>query len=83
MDSTHTLPGYVGEAQSCNAWCAFQFWSENKTHHLAYASVDLHGGIALAVRVFDIYAAVVSVTKDAARYLAGRDADTMAPLFFT
>lgn len=70
--STNGLPGYVGDAESCDA---FKFWSMDKTHHLAYAYMDGNGGIAVAVRVFDIHAAVVSVTRDAARYLAGCDAN--------
>jgi hypothetical protein len=71
--STDHLDAYVGDADACDA---FKPWSADKTHHLAYSTVPGDHGIAIAVRVFDIYAAVVSVTKDAARYLAGSDART-------
>lgn len=71
-DSTNGLPVWVGDAESCDA---FKFWSANKTHHLAYAFAG-NDGIALAVRVFDLHAAVVWVTKDAARYLSDPDANT-------
>ena len=74
MNSTNGLPGYVGDVEGCGA---FRFWSNNKTHHLAYAFHDGNGGIAISVRVFDIYATIVPVTKDAARYLAGHDANTV------
>jgi hypothetical protein len=71
--STDHLDAYVGDADACDA---FKPWSADKTHHLAYSTVPGDHGIAIAVRVFDIHAAVVSVTKDAARYLAGSDART-------
>ncbi|MFI5020558.1 MAG: HNH endonuclease [Alphaproteobacteria bacterium] len=69
--STDGLPAYVGDAEGCDA---FKFWSPNKTHHLAYA-VAWKYGISIAVRVFDVHAAVVCVTKDPARYLTGRDTE--------
>jgi hypothetical protein len=71
--STDHLDAYVGDADACDA---FKLWSSDKTHHLACSTVPGDRGIAIAVRVFDIHAAVVSVTKDAGRYLAGSDART-------
>ena len=72
LTSTDGLPGYVGDADGCDN---FNFWSLDKTHHLVYANTVAESyGIAIAVRVFDIHAAVVWVTKDTARYLAGHDA---------
>jgi hypothetical protein len=70
MNSTDGLRGYVGDVAGCDA---FRFWSDDNRHHLAYAFHDANGGIAMAVRVFDIQAAVVSMTNDAARYLSGQD----------
>ncbi len=61
--------GYVGDAQGCDA---FNFWTPDEAHHLAYASV-INRSIAIAIRVFDIHAAVILVTNDAARYLRGPD----------
>jgi hypothetical protein len=66
--------GYIGDDENCGA---FKFWSEDKTHHIAYAFADGDGGIALAVRVFDIYAAVVSIIRDAARYITGKDTNAV------
>ena len=65
--STNKIPGYVGDAASCDA---FKIWSADKVHHIAYATAA-SGGIFMAVRVFDIHAAIVEVTKDAARYFPG------------
>jgi hypothetical protein len=54
----------VLDAGDCKA---FKLWSGDKTHHLAYASVagDV---ILIGVRVFDIYAAVVTVTSNGGPY---------------
>ncbi|PKU22994.1 HNH endonuclease [Telmatospirillum siberiense] len=62
--STDGLPGYVGPAEDCNV---FAQWLPNADHHLAYSQVT-HDGIGIAVRIFDVYAAVVWVSKDASRY---------------
>ena len=59
------MAGYVGEAEPCTA---FQFWTPHEAHHLAYASV-VGDAIVVAARVFDIYAAVVVVSRDRARYV--------------
>lgn len=75
--STNDVPGHIGDAQGCDA---FNFWTPNKAHHLAYATV-INQGVALAVRVFDIHAAVILVTNDAARYLRGNP-DDLAMLRF-
>ncbi len=67
--STDEIPGYVGEASGCSA---FPPWISSPTEHLAVTSTD-GKAILLAVRVFDIYAAVIPVSLDAARYLAGQE----------
>jgi hypothetical protein len=68
--STNNLPGYVGDAAGCEA---FKLWSHDKTHHIAF-STAVNGSIMMGVRVFDIQAALVEITKDARRYLMGPDA---------
>ena|SRR5665213_912520 len=67
--STDRLPACVGD----EAFGAFNWWSDDKTRHLAYTFVG-EGAIAIAVRLFDVHAAVVWVTNDAARYLSVHDA---------
>jgi hypothetical protein len=67
LASTDGVLGYVGDAQGCDA---FNFWTPNEAHHLAYASV-INRRIAIAIRVFDIHAAVILVTNDAAPLLSG------------
>lgn len=69
-NSTDKLPAYVADAEGFEA---FKLWPSNETEHLAYAFAG-DDGIAIAVRVFNIHAAFVWVTKDPTRYLSGRDA---------
>lgn len=72
--STNHLMGYIGDATDCRA---FNLWSLDKTHHLALAqAAPENQGIYIAVRIFDIHAASICVTKNATKYLVGRDADT-------
>ena len=66
--STDQYPAWVGDAEDCGA---FEFWSADRRQHLAYAFADRNLGIAIAVRVFDIHAAIVWVTKNANTYLGG------------
>jgi len=69
--STDELPAHV---ECAEGFAPFYLWSPDKTHHLAYATA-VNGNIVVAVRVFDIFAAAVEVTKDAARYLSGGDSE--------
>jgi hypothetical protein len=62
--STEGLPGYVGPLEGHNL---FPYWTPSKSNHLAYSNVQ-NGGLVIAVRVFDLYGAIVSVSKDASRY---------------
>lgn len=62
--STDGLPGYVGPADGCDV---FPQWLPNADHHLAYSTVT-HACIGIAVRIFDVYAAVVWVSRDVSRY---------------
>ena len=62
--STDHLTGYVGEAPGCTV---FRHWNSHEAHHLAYATV-VANSVIISVRVFDIYAASVVVSKDASRY---------------
>jgi HNH endonuclease len=42
-----------------------KFWIPNQSHHLAYSNVHSETKqVAVAVRIFDIYAAIVPVSKD-------------------
>ena len=67
--STDRLAAWAGEADNCEV---FRYWSVETNNHLALAFAG-DDGIAIAVRVFDIHAAVVWVATDAARYLSGPD----------
>jgi hypothetical protein len=70
-NSTDRLPVFTSD----EAFEAFYLWPEEKTNHLAFAFAG-DDGIAIAVRIFDAHAAVVWVTKDAARYLSCQDAQS-------
>jgi len=70
--STDQYPAWVGDAEDCGA---FEFWSADRRQHLAYALANRDDGIAIAVLVFDIHAAIVWVTKDANTYLGGPTAN--------
>jgi hypothetical protein len=65
LASTDGLAGYVGEVEPCSA---FNFWTPHEAHHLAFASVA-GNTIVIAVRVFDVYAAVIVVSREASRYV--------------
>jgi hypothetical protein len=66
LSSTDAIAGYVGELKGCTP---FQFWTPHPARHLAYASELLGRQIIVCVRIFDLYAAVVPVTNQPARYL--------------
>lgn len=76
ISSTDSVAGYVGWAESCTI---FKYWTPHKAHHLAFASV-VSGAVIVAVRVFDIYAAAIPVSRDASRYV-GIDANAMKAPF--
>jgi hypothetical protein len=64
--STDGIPGYVGESRDCEP---LAFWMPHPAHHLAYATILLGRQILIAVRIFDIQAAVLVVSNEPARYL--------------
>jgi len=64
--STDSMVGYVGDAAGCDL---FKFWVADESHHLAYGSVLPGMGITVCVRVFDLYAAGIVVSRDPGRYL--------------
>jgi len=70
--SADTVQGYVGDVES--AGDTFQFWASNTTDHLAFAFPD-NKIIAIMIRIFDIYAAIIPVTDNAMRYLSGAGSD--------
>jgi hypothetical protein len=63
--STDGLPGYVGEASECEAF--IKTWIPHPAHHLAYSNV-FSNHVMIAVRIFDLYAACVPVSREATRY---------------
>jgi hypothetical protein len=70
--STDALPGTIGDASECGA---FDLWSADKVHHIAFTkAIPENRSIIVAVRVFDIFAAVIQVTRDAHQYISGHDA---------
>lgn len=70
-NSTDKLPACVADAEEFEA---FKLWPASETEHLAYAFA-CNDGIAIAVRVFNIHAAFVWVTKEATRFLSGQNAN--------
>ena len=66
--STDRIDAYVDVADGCTAFK--QFWIPHKEHHLAYSFLLADGGIAINVRVFDIYAASLVVSREPSRYIA-------------
>jgi hypothetical protein len=65
LASTDKLAGYVGEAEPC---AVFKFWTPHEAHHLAFASV-VANSLVVAVRVFDLYAAAIVVSREPNRYV--------------
>ncbi len=63
--STDGLPGYIGEASECEAFT--KTWIPHQAHHLAYSHVTANH-VMIAIRIFDLYAACVPVSKEADRY---------------
>ncbi len=62
----------------CAAWSSsarishnLRFWAEDRDRHLAFNSV-VDGRMAIILRVFDNFSAVMFVTETAERYAAGR-----------
>lgn len=61
--------GFAGQSAPFN-----QFWTPDQKHHLAYANIAADKAIVVCVRIFDIYEAVVEVSRDPKRYI-GRNVD--------
>jgi hypothetical protein len=70
-NSTDKLPAYISNAEGFEA---FKMWPQSETEHLAYAFVN-DDGIAIAIRLFNIHAAFVWVTKLQERYISEVGAD--------
>lgn len=66
LASTDQVAGYIGVAEECSAFNGF--WSPDEKHHLAYANVVAGMAVVISVRIFDIYAAAILVTRDSSRY---------------
>jgi len=69
--STDKLSAHVTNAEG---FAAFKLWPANETEHLAYAIV-VDDGIGIAVRVFNIHASFVWVTKKPKRFLSEKNAN--------
>ena len=62
-----------GEADKCEMFQ--KFWLAHKEHHLAYTAIIAGEAVAICIRIFDIYAAAIVVSRDPNRYvrdIAGR-----------
>lgn len=68
-ESTNHIAGYVGDSANCDA---FKMWPTSESTHMAYA-FTIDRGIAISVRIFDVFTAVVKIADDAGRYLHGVD----------
>jgi hypothetical protein len=67
--STDKVAGYVGDAKNCDVFN--KYWIPHQEHHLAYATLLSGKDVVISVRIFDIYAAVVVVSHEPARYISG------------
>jgi hypothetical protein len=66
LASTDGIPGFVGEAKGCKP---LEIWTPHPAHHLAYATTLLDRQVIVAVRIFDIQAAVLAVSNEPERHL--------------
>jgi hypothetical protein len=62
--STDGIAGFVGTARECTA---FNHWTPHEAHHLAHMAVVAEQ-VIVSVRIFDIYAAAIPVSREAVRY---------------
>jgi hypothetical protein len=65
--STDHIAGYIGEAAPCDVFN--KRWLPHKGHHMAFATDLPSKEVVVGVRIFDIYAAAVVVSREASRYL--------------
>ena len=65
--STDNIPCYVGDVGNC---VPFKFWIPHENHHLAYANIARDQKVVLCVRIFDIFAAAVTVSHEPGRYFS-------------
>jgi hypothetical protein len=68
LASTDCVAGYIGIARECDVFN--RFWVPDENHHLAYANILAGMGVAVCVRVFDIYAAAIVVSREPKRYVS-------------
>ena len=67
--STDKLTGCIGEAENCDVFN--KVWTPHEEHHLAYANIIAGKDLVICVRIFDIYAAAIVVSRDPSRYVGG------------
>ena len=63
--STDRFAGFIGDASQCEPFS--HCWTPHQAHHLALSNV-VAGNVLIGVRIFDLYAAHVPVSREAARY---------------
>jgi HNH endonuclease len=65
LDAVDPYAGNIFDAKDCAAFS--NYWTPHESHHIAYSSV-LPAKIVVSVRLFDLYAAVIVVSEEPARY---------------
>jgi HNH endonuclease len=65
--STDEVVGYVGETSDSDGFG--QFWLPDEGHHLAYSNIIAGMGAVVCVRIFDIYAAAIVVSRNPGCYI--------------
>jgi hypothetical protein len=68
LASMDSFAGYIGNAPDCKAFAPY--WIPHPAHHLAYSQVK-ENHVMIAVRIFDLYAACVAVSRNATQYFGG------------
>jgi hypothetical protein len=63
-DQVASSIGFAGEGVAFS-----KFWVPNEKHHLAYANTAADKAIVICVRIFDIYEAIVVVSREPSRYI--------------
>ncbi len=72
-NSTDKINAFVGFADP-EQFRIFQSWEPHQAHHLAYASiVQPTKQVVVAIRVFDIYGALIPVSAQPERYLKSQE----------
>jgi hypothetical protein len=68
LTSTDSFAGFIGDASQCEPFS--HRWTPHQAHHLAFSNV-VGDNVLIGVRIFDLYAACVPVSREATRYFGG------------